>query len=540
MWETLMPVGPSRAAEFYARGWWREETFLDDLARAVADRPEAPAIIAYRDGSHDRTLSYRELAATVERFAGALTELGVGQGDVVLVHLPNWWMLAPLYLACARLRAVVATASPPFGAHELGQMLETTRAKVCVVADTYAGVGYAKRLEQVAPGTLRHRVVVGDAAATGAVDFAGFFTATPWEREHPVDGLPLPGADDVAHVVFSSGTTGRPKGIAHSFNTMWVMGRTFSDTYRLGPDDVINIPQYLAHLAGSAYSVWMSVALGATCVMQDAPDMGLLLDLVERHGVTLVFGAPVYIRQMIAGQRERPRDISSLRCLNTGAAPIPPQLVTEAGQALGVRLDSNFGMSECGAITITRAGDPEGWAACSDGSPVEWVQVRIDAPPGEAIGRLLIRGASLCLGYVNQPEAFAAALDADGWFDTGDTARDDGRGGIRLSGRRVDLIIRSNGQMLPTLEVEAILGQHPAVREVVFIGYPDPDAPGAELACAVVVPDDPPPALEELQRFLDELGRADRDWPDRLDLVDELPRNPHGKVLRRALRERVR
>jgi cyclohexanecarboxylate-CoA ligase len=253
-----------------------------------------------------------------------------------------------------------------------------------------------------------------------------------------------------------------------------------------------------------------------------------------------VFGAPVYIGQMIAAQRDKPRDISSLRCLNTGAAPVPPQLAAEAREALGVRLDSNFGMSECGAITITRSDDPEGWAAHSDGSPVEWMQVRIDASPGEQIGRLLIRGASLCLGYLNQPEAFAAATGAGGWFDTGDTARDDGRGGIRLAGRRVDLIIRSNGQMLPTLEVEAILGEHPAVRDVVFIGYPDPDAPGAELACAVVVPGDPPPTLAELRRFLDEGGRAERDWPDRLELAEELPRNAHGKVLRRALRERIR
>ena len=532
MWDTLLPVGPSRAAEFYERGWWRKETFLDDLARAAAERPGAAAIIAYRDGVHDRTLSYRELAGTVERFAGALTELGVGRGDVVMVQLPNWWMLTPLYLACTRLGAVIATASPPFGGQELGQMLEMTRAKVAVVADTYAGVGYAKR--------LGHRVVVGDAEATGALDFTSFFTVTPWEREHPAASLPLPRADDVAHIVFSSGTTGRPKGIAHSFNTMYAASRTFSDTYRLGPDDVINIPHYLAHLAGSAYSAWMSVNLGATCVMQDSTDMGLLLDLVEAHRVTLVFGAPVYQMQMIAAQREKPRDISSLRCLNTGATSIPPQLVADAREALGLRLDSNFGMSECGAITITRSSDPEGWAAHSDGSPVEWMEVRIDAPPGEQVGRLLIRGASLCLGYLNQAEAFRAALDADGWFDTGDTARDDGRGGIRLAGRRVDLIIRSNGQMLPTLEVEAILGQHPAVRDVVFIGYPDPRGPGAELACAVVVPGDSPPALEELRRFLDERGRADRDWPDRLELVGELPRNAHGKVLRTALRERFR
>src|SRR5260370_30427929 len=165
MWDRLMAVGPSRAAEFYRQGWWRKETFLDDLARAVHDRPESAAVIAYENGVHAKTLTYRQLAGTVDRFAGALTDLGVGPGDVVLVHLPNWWMLTPLYLACTRLRAVIATASPPFGGRELGQMLEMTRAKACIVADSYNGIDYAARLKQVAPQTLGHRSVVGDAAA---------------------------------------------------------------------------------------------------------------------------------------------------------------------------------------------------------------------------------------------------------------------------------------------------------------------------------------------------------------------------------------
>jgi cyclohexanecarboxylate-CoA ligase len=539
MWDTLSPVEPSRAAEFYDHGWWRKETFLDDLARAVRERPESPAVIAYENGTPAKTLTYRELAATVDRFAGALTELGVGRGDVVLVHLPNWWMLTPLYLACARLRAVVATAIPPFGGRELGQLLEMTRAKVAVVAGSYDGIDYGERLRQVAPTTLRHRVVVGDAAATGAVDFTGFFTATRWERTHPVSSLPLPQADEVAQIVFTSGTTGRPKGVAHSYNTMYAATRAFSDIYRMGPEDAVAIPHYLTHLAGSAYAIWMPVALGATCVMQDTRSMELLLDLVAAHGVTLVFGAPMYVMGMIAAQRDQPRDISSLRCLNTGSAPVPPALVAQVRDVLKVRLDSNFGMSECGAITITRSDDPEGWAAHSDGSPVDWISIRIDAPPGERVGRLLIRGASLCLGYIDQADAFAACLDPDGWFDTGDTARDDGRGGIRITGRRADLIVRSNGLMLPTLEVEAVLGEHPAVRDVVIIGYQDPAVPGADLACAVVVPGDPPPTLDGLRSYLDDQQISARDWPDRMEIVAELPRNAQGKVVRSALRQEL-
>ncbi|HWG63492.1 MAG TPA: AMP-binding protein [Streptosporangiaceae bacterium] len=539
MWDTLAPADPSRAATYYERGWWRKETFLDDLTRATAERPEAPAVIAYRNGTHDRTLTYRQLTEVVDRFAGALTELGVGPGDVVVVHLPNWWMLTPLYLACARVRAAVATAIPPFGGRELGEVLEMTQAKVAIVPDRYGGVEYGARLAQVAPPSVKHRVVVGDAQASSALDFATFFTGTPWERRHPVSEIAPPQSDEIAQVVFTSGTTGRPKGVAHSFNTMYAATRAFSDIYRLQAGDAILIPHYLTHLAGSAYSIWMSVVLGGTCVMQDTTDMGLLLDLVEAHGVTLVFGAPVYVMGMIAQQRARPRDISALRCLNTGSAPVPPQLVAQAREVLGLRLDSNFGMSECGAITITRESDPEGWAARSDGSPVDWMEVRVDAPPGEQVGRLLIRGASLCLGYISQQEAWAASTDSQGWFDTGDTARDDGRGGIRITGRRADLIVRSNGLMLPTLEVEAVLGDHPAVAEAVLIGYQDPAVPGADLACAMVVPDGDAPSLEELRRFLDAQQRSPRDWPDRIVTMPQLPRNAQGKVLRAVLRQEL-
>lgn len=540
MWDTLRPVSQERAAEFYERGWWRRETFLDDLDRATRDRPGAPAVISYENGEHARTLSYRELTHTVDRFAAALAELGVGHGDVVVLHLPNWWMLTPLYLACGRVGAVAATAIPPFGGRELGQVLEMTEAKACVVAGTYNGIDYAARLRQAAPPTLRHRIVVGDAAATDALDFTEFFVRTPWEQTHPVGHLPRPQADEMAQIVFTSGTTGRPKGVAHTYNTMYAATRAFSDSYRLDADDVVLIPHYLTHLAGSAYAIWMPLALGGTCVMQDTTSMELLLDLVAAHGVTLVFGAPMYIMGMIAAQRAQPRDIATLRCLNTGSAPVPPPLVAQAREVLKVRLDSNFGMSECGAITITRADDPEGWAARSDGSPVEWIEVRIDAPPGEPIGRLLIRGASLCLGYINQAGAFDASLDADGFFDTGDTARDDGRGGIRITGRRADLIVRRNGLMLPTLEVEAILVAHPAVRDVVIIGYQDPEVPGADLACAIVVPDSALPTLAELAKYLDEQQVSSRDWPDRLEIAGELPRNAQGKVLRTVLREGLR
>lgn len=535
MWDTLLPPEPARATHYREQGWWRDGTFLDDLVRASENRPDVPAVIAYADGKHAITLSYRELAGMVDRFAGALAALGVGRGDVVVTHLPNWWILTPLYLACARIGAVVAPAIPAFAGRELGHVLRTSRAKVCIVADRYEGVPYAERLAEVAPETLAHRVVVGEAAATGAVDFTAFFMDTA----HPVPDLSRPLADDVALLLFTSGTTGQPKAVVHSYNTLYAATRGISDPCELGSADVVTIPHFLTHMAGTTYSVYMSLVLGATCVMQDGTDMGLLLDLVAGHGVTFVYAAPTYVMGMLAAQRERPRDVSTLRTIVSGSTPIPPQLIAEVRDEFGVPLRALWGMTETGSATITRPEDPQDWAAYSDGSAVPWMQVRIDAAQGERVGRLLVRGASQTLGYLNQRDVYAACLDAEGWFDTGDMAYDDGRGGIRITGRRADLIIRANAAKVPVSEVEAVLLRHPAVGEVVLIGYPDPQVPSADEACAVVVPAGFPPSLEDLRLFLEAQQMTDENWPDRIEVVTELPKNSLGKVLRPVLRERL-
>ncbi|MGY0232188.1 AMP-binding protein [Longispora urticae] len=538
MWETLIQPAVEQAALYRARGWWRDQTFLDDLARAVDRSPDRAAIIAYQGREHARTLSYARLAGTVARFAGALTELGVGRGDVVAIHLPNQWMLTPLYLACVRIGAVVAPIIPALGARELGQVLRRTAAKVCFAPDVLDGVDYVTRVAEAAPPTLDHHVVVG-APPPGALDFTTFFVDTPWEERHPLTGVEPLGADDVSLLLVTSGTTGEPKAVAHTQNTLYAAVRTVSEPYRLGADEVIAIPHYLTHMAGFSYAVHMPLLLGGTCVMQDTADMALFRDVVAEHGVTFGYAAPLYVAGLLAAQGDDPKDLRTLRYLLSGSAPIPPDLVTEVREALGVELGALWGMTENGAVTLTRPEDPAGWAADSDGRPEPWMEVRIDAEPGADLGRLLVRGASQTVGYLDQADVYAAQTDADGWFDTGDMARPDGRGGIRITGRRADLITTRQAAKVPTLEVEGVLTRHPAVREVVLIGYPDPDFPSADCVCAVVVADGGPPTLDQLTKFLDAERMTWENWPVRLELVPELPKNSLGKVLRPILRARL-
>jgi cyclohexanecarboxylate-CoA ligase len=540
MWESLVMFEPEQSAEYHGAGWWRREGFLDDLDAAAAARPEHPAIIGYLDGKHERTLSYAELAATVRRLACALAELGVGRGDVVALYLPNRWMLTAFYLACTRVGAVSTPVIPALGVRELRLILEETGARLCVTVDSFNDIDYAARLAAAAPDTLEHRVVVGAAAGDGEIDFEDFFVRTPWEERREVPREAALSADEPSMLLYTSGTTGRMKGVAHSQNTFYAGVRTVSEAYRLSADDVVSIPNFLTHMAGATYAAFMPLVLGGTCVMQDAnTDMELLLDLIEEHGVTWAYAAPGYLVKLLAGQRARPRATASLAAIVSGSAPIQPQLIDDVREVFDVALHALWGMTENAGVTVTKPEDPQGWAAHSDGSPMPWMSVRVDADaPGE-FGRLLVRGASQCLGYLGQRAVYQACLDADGWFDTGDLAREDGRGGIRIGGRRADQITRANGHNVSTLEVEAVLTRQPAVAEVVLVGYPDPEVPGADLVCAVVVPRPagPAPTLDALRGFLEREQMSPGRWPDRLVLTDALPKNSLGKVLRGPLRE---
>jgi cyclohexanecarboxylate-CoA ligase len=542
MWNTLVPPSADRAESFRAVGRWRSETVLDDLCRAAQDDPGKPAIISYAGGSLARTVSYGEFAALVDRFAAALLELGVRRQDVVAIHLPNWWMLTPLYLACTRIGAVPAPVMPALGARELGHVLAGSAAKVCVVPDSYNGVDYLKRLADAAPDTLTHRVVVragAPAVDSQLIDFGEFFLDTAWERTHRLPELASLAADDVALLLFTSGTTGVPKAVAHSFNTLYAGAMALPNCWGWGSDTVVSVPHPMTHMSGTIFSAYMSVILGGTCVMQDDSDMALMLDMIAKHGLTFVYAGPLYVTGLVAEQRKNPRDLSSLRQLISGSAPIPPQLITDVRDVLGVELGALWGMTENGPVTVTRPDDPQGWAAQSDGSLVAGAELRIDAEAGESLGRLLVRGPSQCLGYLNQREVYQRRLDSDGWFDTGDMARPDGRGGIRITGRRDDLIIRRWGTKVPTLEVEAVIVRHPRVREVVLVGYPDPEMPSADGLCAVIVADGKPPSVKELSDYLDGIGMTWQNWPDRVDVRAELPRNALGKVQRAALRQEL-
>ncbi|NMO54029.1 AMP-binding protein [Actinoplanes sp. TBRC 11911] len=498
---------------YHAAGLWRSEGPIADLRRWRRERPDATAIIHYRDGVAGR-LSWREYATYVERFAGALGELGVGPGDRVAVWLPNVWQVSALMLACARLGAVTVPLLPTLRARELSRIFARVEPKVCITIDSWAGFDHAAALELLAPPSA-HRV---------GLDFFERSSAT-------VDLDPaLEDPDRLALIFFTSGTSGEPKGVLHSFNTIYAGIRPIAEAENIGPDDTMFIPHALTFIGGTLYGITMPLLAGAASVILDRWTGEAGVRLLRETGTTVMFAAPTFLHDILA---RSPGPLPALRLLVTGATTIPQRLVREMPAALGLPLRTLWGMTEVAAQTWTRASDPDDWGAYSDGSPGSGLSIDLRSSSGpvsrEQPARLFVRGAGVTLATLGRDSGDLNVLAAhdDGWYDTGDHAIPDGRGGIRIIGRVADRI--GGLFMIPVNDVESQLLEHPAIDDVAVVGF------GDDQACAVIV-SAAPPSLAEIQAFLTAAGMTDWYQPVRLEVVDKLPRNSAGKVRKDLLR----
>ncbi|MFD8143221.1 AMP-binding protein [Streptomyces sp. NPDC059708] len=527
------------AARFRDAGWWRPETFLDDLHRTAAAAPDRPAIVserAHRPAALRRvTLSYAQLAAYVERFGAALASLGVGPGDPVAFQLPNWWETAALTLACMRAGAVAVPVLATVRSHGLQRILDSTRARVCVVPDAWEGFAHAEALADLAPRLpwLRHRVVIGDAAATGAVDFAEYFRRTPHERtgagrmSRPRTGQ----ADRPALLISVMGLRDAYTSVLHSPNTLYANVSTQHEPdgpgRRRGEVFLSTLP--LTSLASLIYTLYWPLAVGGTGVYQDLWDPGRCLDLMAAAGVDQVNAEPAYLSELLTTQRRRPRDLDRLRLvLSGGRTSTPEPLADELREVFGVPVQSVWGAPELGMGTLS--GDI---AHGRDGvSPL----LGLDVSAERGTSALTVRGPSVCLAtWRHGAPAPRATWEHDGGrLSTGDLASADGHGGIRVlarAGERTGAIF-----MVPVAEVEERLLTHPRVREAAVVAYTDPEH--GELPCAVVVPNAEirPPGPAELREHLSARGVAEAFLPTRLEIVGALPRDERGQVRRDALR----
>ena len=535
---------PPRRAASIAGGYWHDRTINDDLDACVAACPDKLALTSVRlDTGEGRRFTYRELATLADRIAVGLSRLGVGRNDVVAMQLPNWWQFSLLYLACSRLGAVLNPLMPIFRERELGFMLGHSEAKILVVPKLFRNYDHeamARSLQPQLPSLKR--VVVADGG--GADDFDTLLTKPEWEKETDAPNILAanrPGPDDITQLIYTSGTTGEPKGVMHSANTLMANIIPYSQRLKLGKDDIVLMASPLAHQTGFMYGLMMPIMLRASVILQDVWDPAKATEIIRREGVTFTMASTPFLTDLTRVVSETGKGVPSLKTFLCAGAPIPGPLVEQARATLGAKIVSAWGMTENGAVTLIKLDDDDNLAFTTDGCALPGAEVRVvdaegkSVPHGE-IGRLVVRSCSNFGGYLKRPQW--NGTDADGWFDTGDLARIDASGYIRISGRSKDVIIRG-GENIPVVEIEALLYKHPAVAQVAIVAYPDGRL--GERACAVIVPKTGQTIdFAAMTEFLKLQKLALQYIPERLVVRDAMPATPSGKIQKFRLREMLR
>jgi cyclohexanecarboxylate-CoA ligase len=535
---------PPRRAASVVGGFWRDRTINDDLDACLAACPDKIGLTAVRSETGEtRRFTYREMAVLADRIAVGLARLGVGRNDVVAMQLPNGWRFLLLYLACSRIGAVLNPLMPIFRERELSFMLKHGEAKVFVAPRTFRGFdheGMARGLQAGLPSL--QRVIVVDGGASD--DFDALLTTPEWEKAEDARDLltrSRPGPDDITQLIYTSGTTGEPKGVMHSANTLMANIVPYAERLKLGPDGIVLMASPMAHQTGFMYGLMMPVMLRASAVLLDLWDPAKAAALIRSEKVTFTMASTPFLTDLSRVVSESGEGVPSLRTFLCAGAPIPGPLVEQARLGLGAKIVSAWGMTENGAVTLIKPEDDDKLAVSTDGCALPGVEVKVVDAAGRALphgqtGELLVRSVSNFGGYLKRPQW--NNTDAEGWFDTGDLARMDADGYIRISGRSKDVIIRG-GENIPVVEIEAMLYKHPAVAQVAIVAYPDERL--GERACAVVVTK-PGASLDfaAMSDFLKAQKLAVQYIPERLIVRDSLPATPSGKIQKFRLREMLR
>lgn len=523
-----------RMAAMKAQGFWRDETIDVHFQRALKQTPEKTAIISYRhDLPEPLRLTYRDLDQRVDRIARSLVALDVGRNDVVTYQLPNWWEFIAIALACARIGAVANPVMPIFRQHELNFMLNFGESKVFIVPKSYRGFDYEEMARGMLPKLphLRHLVVV-DGSGSDA------FETKLLRDDSPSLNGPGLAPDDVMLLMYTSGTTGEPKGVMHTSNTLFSNLHAYIEVMELGAADVVLGASPMAHLTGFGYLAMIPMILNSTTVLLDVWNAKRALEIVCAEGVTFSMSSTTFVADMCAEVEAGEKTSAKFTKFNCAGAPIPPVLTERAHKLMGLTISSAWGMTENGAVTVTEPSRALEKSGVSDGRPLPGIEVKVvdsdgrPRPAGET-GDLLVRGCSLFAGYLKRPQL--NNTDQDGWFNTGDLAFIDAEGYIRIAGRTKDVVIRG-GENIPVVEIENLLYKHPAIALAAVVGYPDKRF-GERVAAFVALKQGCSFTFEDMTAHLNKLQLTKQYFPERLEVLEQMPQTPSGKLQKFKLRE---
>ncbi|TCP47877.1 cyclohexanecarboxylate-CoA ligase [Tamaricihabitans halophyticus] len=527
----MSQIPQGTATDYYRQqGWWPNEPVTARFARLVSAEPSVTAV---RDDQGQR-LNRAELWRSAEHAAATLARYGVEAGAVVLICLPNTVFWQTAYLGCLRLGAIPATIPVTTDPETLGYVADLIGAAALIAAPDYHGNS-------------------AGAAAYGAAERSGR-SLVLWlsNADTPVrtggqraEATPRAGLPDIAQLMFTSSTTGPPKAVAHTENTLSAVNLGFARRFDLTASDTIFMPSPLGHSVGSWHGARLSLFTGAELVLQQRWEPRHARELINAHGATFTAAATPFLKDLVDTAADGDRAaLGSLRTFLCGGAPVPPALLEQTAVcAPNTFVSVLWGMTE-GGVTTCLPTDPASLVAASAGTGLPGLELCTVDERGQPVepgteGELAMRGPGVFVGYIGQPELYHEQLTEHGFFRTGDLARLDEVDGVeylKLTGRLKDLIVRGGVNISP-VPLENALAAHPAVRRVAVIGVPDERL--GERICAVVEPSSTLPELTTLTQWLGQRGLPQRHWPEKLWVIDGMPQNATGKIRKVDLRERA-
>jgi len=524
-------------ASFYAAGLWRPETFFEVTEQQADLHPDK---VFVTDGT--ASLTYGGLRDSALALAVGLRRIGISAGDRVSVQIPSWAEFTQISLALTRVGAIMVPIMPIYRRDDVGYVLQTAGVRTAITCGPFRDFDYPGMYQSLRPGCpgLRDLIVVraDGSLPPDAIALEGLFA---WDAAGPDELGAAAGPDEPFVIVFSSGTTARPKGCLHTFNTFGCGSRQLARAFGYSCDDIQFNPSPITHTTGLITGFLLPLMHGASVHLMEAWEPRAALADIAKFHTTAAVTATAFLQTLMDAYDPDQHDPSSMRLWVAAGSPIPAAFVRRAGEVLpNLRVLSLYGRTENAATTTCTVQDDPERSVTSDGRALPGNSVKVvdgdgrEVPRGEQ-GDIAYQGPMHMLEYINSPEETSTLFTPEGYSRSGDLGVMDADGYVRVTGRLKDIVIRG-GLNISVRQIEDLLIGHPAIRAVAAVGMPD-ERLGEKVCCyAVLSPGQENLTLPEISDYLLARGLAIQKVPERLEIVPELPMTATGKIQKHILR----
>ncbi|EJM0831074.1 medium-chain fatty-acid--CoA ligase [Escherichia coli] len=534
--KVTLTFNEQRRAAYRQQGLWGDASLADYWQQTARAMPDKIAVV----DNHGASYTYSALDHAASCLANWMLAKGIESGDRIAFQLPGWCEFTVIYLACLKIGAVSVPLLPSWREAELVWVLNKCQAKMFFAPTLFKQTRPVDLILPLQNQLPQLQQIVG-------VDKLAPATSSLSLSQIIADNTPLTTAitthgDELAAVLFTSGTEGLPKGVMLTHNNILASERAYCARLNLTWQDVFMMPAPLGHATGFLHGVTAPFLIGARSVLLDIFTPDACLALLEQQRCTCMLGATPFVYDLLNVLEKQPADLSALRFFLCGGTTIPKKVAREC-QQLGIKLLSVYGSTESSPHAVVNLDDPLSRFMHTDGYAAAGVEIKVvdDArktlPPG-CEGEEASRGPNVFMGYFDEPELTARALDEEGWYYSGDLCRMDEAGYIKITGRKKDIIVRG-GENISSREVEDILLQHPKIHDACVVAMPDERL--GERSCAYVVLKAPHHSLslEEVVAFFSRKLVAKYKYPEHIVVIEKLPRTASGKIQKFLLRKDI-